>query len=111
LADKSKYCLSVCTGAALLAKTNLLNGKNATTNKKAYQWVCEQNRNVNWIKKARWVIDGKFYTSSGVSAGMDMALGFVSDALGREKAEDIARHIEYFWQDDKNNDPFAYLYI
>ena len=30
-------------------------------------------------KKARWVVDGRFYTSSGISAGMDMALGFIAD--------------------------------
>ncbi len=72
---KSKYCLTVCTGSALLAKTGLLNHKKATSNKKAFEWVKSVNTNVLWVEKARWVVDEKYYTSSGVSAGIDMALG------------------------------------
>jgi len=110
LALKSRYCLSVCTGAALLAKTGLLDAQKATTNKKAFEWVVSQNQNVHWLREARWVVEGKFYTSSGVSAGIDMSLGFVCDILGRERAESIARHMEYIWNDDKNSDPFAATY-
>lgn len=106
-ADKSKYCLTVCTGSALLAKTGLLKSKQATSNKLAFEWVKSVDEEVQWIKKARWVADGKFYTSSGVSAGMDMALGFVSDHLGRIRAKDIADHIEYIWNENKEEDIFA----
>ena len=62
---------------------------------------------VYWIKKARWVTDGKYYTSSGVSAGMDMALGFVADQFGLDKAKEIAQRIEYIWNSDWDNDIFA----
>ena len=62
---------------------------------------------VNWIQKARWVVDGKFYTSSGVSAGMDMALGFISDQYGLASAKQIALDIEYLWNDDKDEDIFS----
>ena len=93
----AEYVLSICTGSALLAKTGLLDNHNATSNKKAFEWVKSVSSNVNWIRKARWVVDDKFYTSSGVSAGMDMALGFVSDMFGVEKAEQIADNIEYVW--------------
>ena len=48
-----------------------------------------------WIEKARWVVSGKYYTSSGVSAGIDMALGFIEDLYGLKNAEDIAKNIEY----------------
>lgn len=85
--------MSVCTGSALLAKTGMLDGKDATTNKRAYNWVIQQNSNIKWIKEARWVQDGNIYTSSGVSAGIDMALGFVADNFGIEKAEEIATGI------------------
>lgn len=50
---------------------------------------------VNWQKKARWVVDGRFYTSSGISAGMDMALGFIADRYGEEEAQRIAGFTEY----------------
>lgn len=107
MALKSKYCLTVCTGSALLAKTGLLNHKKATSNKKAFEWVKSINTDVLWVEKARWVVDGKYYTSSGVSAGIDMALGFVSERFDLDKAEEIAEHIEYVWNPNPNNDPFA----
>jgi putative intracellular protease/amidase len=106
-AESSIYCLSVCTGSALIAKAGLLNNKKATSNKKAFDWVESINSDVNWIKKARWVVDGKYYTSSGVSAGIDMTLGFVKDRYGKQKAIDIAEHIEYIWNEDCSKDLFA----
>lgn len=107
-AFQSEYCLTICTGSALLAKTKLLNGRKATSNKRAFEWVQSVNSDVNWVSHARWVVDGKFYTSSGVSAGIDMALGFVADRLGLEQAEEAARGIEYSWNSNKDNDIFAY---
>lgn len=107
IVTQSKYCLTVCTGSALLAKTNLLNGRKATSNKRAFEWVKSVNPNVEWVNRARWVADGKFYTSSGISAGIDMALGFVADRFGLERAIEIAQSIEYVWNSDKNNDLFA----
>ncbi|MDR1628988.1 MAG: DJ-1/PfpI family protein [Oscillospiraceae bacterium] len=103
----SSYCLAVCTGSALLAKTGLLDGRRATSNKKAFSWVRSVNEKVLWAACARWVVDGKFYTSSGVSAGMDMALGFVCDRFGRQAAEELAQSIEYVWNDDNEKDFFA----
>ena len=103
----SKYVLTVCTGTALLAKTGLLDGKNATSNKLAFDWVTIQGPLVHWIRKARWVVDDKFYTSSGVSAGMDMSLGFLQDIHGIEFARNVAHTIEYTWQEDKEVDDFC----
>ena len=110
MANESKYILSVCTGSALLAKTGILNGKRATSNKRAFNWVVEQGQQVNWIKEARWVNDDKIYTSSGVSAGIDMALGFIGDILGKEKALEISNGIEYIWNENSEYDPFAKMY-
>ncbi|WP_246865675.1 DJ-1/PfpI family protein [Croceivirga thetidis] len=107
LAQSSNYVLTVCTGSALLAKSGLLNGKKATSNKRAFAWVASQNQNVDWNKKARWAIDGKYYTSSGVSAGMDMTLGFLADRHGIDFARKVAKEIEYNWIEDKDNDSFV----
>jgi putative intracellular protease/amidase len=103
----SRYTLTVCTGSALLAKTGLLNNKMATSNKKAFAWVTINGENVKWNKTARWVVDDKYYTSSGVTAGMDMALGFLSDRHGTDFARKIAREIEYKWVEEKNDDGFT----
>jgi len=106
ISDLSKYVLTVCTGSALLARTGLLDNKNATSNKRAFAWVTTNGSNVIWNKKARWTVDGKFYTSSGVSAGMDMSLGFLSEQHGINFAKRVAFEIEYNWTEDKDNDSF-----
>ena len=103
--------ISVCTGAALLAKTLLLDGLQATTNKLAYDWVTSLNQSVLWQPSARWVHDGKFYTSSGISAGIDMSLQIISDFYDVEIAKNIALRMEYLWNQDPSNDPFAKIII
>ncbi|MBK1813814.1 DJ-1/PfpI family protein [Clostridium sp. YIM B02505] len=110
LHNRAKYTLSVCTGSALLAKAGILDNKKATTNKKAYKWVTEQGEKVLWVKEARWVRDENIYTSSGVSAGMDMTLGFIEDLFGKEKALETCQRIEYIWNEDSKYDPFSKLY-
>lgn len=106
ISEASQYVLTVCTGTALLARTGLLDGKNATTNKIAFDWVVTNGKKVNWIRKARWVVDGKYYTSSGVSAGMDMTLDFLKDRHGITLARQVAGQIEYGWTEDSTHDPF-----
>lgn len=103
----AKYVTSVCTGSALLAKSGLLENMQATTNKEAYAWATSYGDKVNWQKEARWVEDGKFFTSSGVSAGMDMSLALIGKLLGQETAERVANRAEYEWHKDANWDPFA----
>lgn len=106
-ANAAALCMTVCTGSALLACTPLLDGIHATSNKRAFTWITSLNNRVHWQPSARWVRDGKFYTSSGISAGIDMALQVVADYRGREQAQDIVRRMEYVWNDDADNDPFA----
>src|SRR5882724_1569010 len=66
-AANAELVMSVCTGAAMLARAGVLEGKRATTNKLSFNWVVGQGPNVRWVKEARWVEDGKVFTSSGVS--------------------------------------------
>ena len=106
-ATQSAWTLTVCTGSALLAATGLLDGLPATSNKTAFDWVRGVRPQVAWQGRARWVRSGKFYTASGVSAGMDMALGFIADREGVAQAESIAKRCEYRWQRDAAVDPFA----
>jgi transcriptional regulator GlxA family with amidase domain len=106
ISNSSEYVLTVCTGSALLAKSGLLDGREATSNKRAFTWVTTNGAQVIWDSKARWKIDGKFYTSSGVSAGMDMSLGFLADRHGIDFARKVATEIEYNWIEDKDFDVF-----
>ena len=106
----AEIMLSVCTGSALFAKAGLLDGVRATTNKEAFDWVASQGPQVEWVKKARWVRDGSYFTSSGISAGMDMSLAVISHLLGKERAEQVAIRAEYDWHQDPDWDPFAAIY-
>jgi transcriptional regulator GlxA family with amidase domain len=110
LSKKAEYILTVCTESILLSKTGLLDGKRATSNKRVFSWTSKESPNVEWIKKARWIKDSNIYTSSGVSAGIDMTLGFVSDLLGHETAKQQSNEIEYDWKENPEWDPFANLY-
>ena len=106
----SQFCLSVCTGSALIARTGELDGLKATSNKRSLEWVKSCGEAVKWQERARWVRAGKFYTASGVAAGMDMALGFISDHFGKELAQKIANETEYNWQKSSKIDKFAKIY-
>jgi transcriptional regulator GlxA family with amidase domain len=106
-AAEAEVVTSVCTGAALLARDGVLDGRRATTNKAFFQWVADQGPKVEWVRAARWVEDGKFATSSGVSAGIDMALAVIARLVGREVSENVARAMEYEWHTDATWDPFA----
>ena len=103
----AEYVTSVCTGSALLAKAGILNGIRATTNKMAFEWATSQSAEVIWEKQARWVEDGRFLTSSGVSAGIDMSLALIGKLSGQEIAEQVAIRAEYEWHRDARWDPFA----
>lgn len=107
LAHQAQYCLSVCTGSALLAATDFLNGKRATSNKAAFNWVTSINSKVHWQPHARWVVDGNCYTSSGISAGMDMTFAFLEEIQGSSAAEHVAQYLEYSRIKNPDNDPFA----
>ncbi len=107
LAERTPHVASICTGAALLAKTGLIDGLKATTNKRAFKWATSQSAKVTWVKEARWVEDGKFFTSSGISAGTDMALALIQKLYGRDTAIRIANGAEYEWNEDPHHDPFA----
>jgi transcriptional regulator GlxA family with amidase domain len=107
LSEVAKYTASVCTGSALLAKAGILDGVKATSNKRAFTWVAAQGPHVHWIQNARWVEDGKFFTSSGISAGMDMTLALIGRLFGPEVRNEVAARTEYLWNSDSTNDPFA----
>jgi transcriptional regulator GlxA family with amidase domain len=106
-AAAAELVMSVCTGAALLARAGVLDGRRATTNKRAFAWVESQGPAVEWVRRARWVRDGKVVTSAGVSAGMDMTLAVVADLYGASVSEELALVAEYEPHRDPAWDPFA----
>lgn len=106
-AAKAELVMSVCSGSAILAKAGLLDGRKATSNKLLFDQLANYGPQVEWVRKARWVDDGDRVTSSGVSAGTDMALHVIGRFFGEETAEGIAKGTEYLWNRDSDEDPFA----
>ena len=109
-AQQAELVTSVCTGSALLAKAGVLDGMRATTNKLAFAWAASQSSKVQWQQQARWVEDRKFFTSSGVSSGIDMSLAVIAKLVSHQAAEQAANFAEYDWHRDADWDPFAALH-
>ncbi|MGH9047707.1 MAG: DJ-1/PfpI family protein [Acidimicrobiales bacterium] len=106
-ASRARYVTSVCTGSGLLAAAGLLDGYRATSNKRAFSWASCQGETVEWVPHARWVVDRNRWTSSGVTAGMDMTLALISSMHGEAVALEIADQVEYEWHREPCWDPFA----
>ena len=104
--QRVRLMTSVCTGAAVLARAGVLDGRPAATNHAAFEWVTRFGPRVLWDNVARWVDAGKYVTSAGVSAGTDMAYHLVSRLAGRAVAEAAAIGAEYDWHRDPNQPIF-----
>lgn len=107
LGKNSATVASVCTGAALLAQAGLLSGYRATTNKRAYHWVTGFGPDVSWQPSARWVQDRSRWTSSGISAGIDMTAALIGHFEGHVVLQEILDRAELTVTTDPSHDPFA----
>ena len=95
-AGQSRRVTSVCTGAFLLAKAGLLDGRRATTHWASCADLAERYPAVSVEPDPIFVRDGNVATSAGVTAGMDLALALVEEDLGREVALEAARWLVLF---------------
>ncbi|TDL99558.1 MAG: 4-methyl-5(B-hydroxyethyl)-thiazole monophosphate biosynthesis protein [Flavobacteriaceae bacterium] len=92
--DKTtQYTASVCTGSWVLGATGLLKGKKVTSN--WYRGEEMMKRYGATFQEQRYVKDGKYWTSAGVSAGIDMSLAMIDDLLGRKYTEAVMLDLEY----------------
>lgn len=109
IAPQCQHIVTVCTGAALLARAGALDGKRATTNKRAWHFTAWGPK-THWIAKARWVRDGNVWTAAGVSAGIDTTLAWIGSTYGEEEADTVAQRMEYTRAKDSDADPFSERY-
>lgn len=93
-AAAARQVTSVCTGALLLAKAGLLEGRRATTHWASLDLLDSLNAGVEVERRSRVVDDGVI-TSAGVASGIDMSFYVVETLFGREVADETARYIEY----------------
>ncbi|PME27445.1 glutamine amidotransferase [Vibrio sp. 10N.286.55.E10] len=101
VSESASQVVSVCTGAFLLAKAGLLEGLTVTTHWEDISDLAQQFPSLNVNSDKRWVASGKFTTSGGISAGIDMSLHLVSVHTGLQFAKKVARQMEYSWQECK----------
>jgi putative intracellular protease/amidase len=97
-ADSAQFVLSVCNGAFILAKTGLLDGLTATTFYDLLDEFQLRYPKVRAVRDRRYVDNGKFVTTAGISSGIDGALHVVEKLRGRAPAQRAALNMEYDWR-------------
>ena len=97
-AARSQRVVSVCTGLYLLAATGLLDGRRATTH---WRFAADLQRRYPRIQVEAshlFLCDGPYWSSGGLTAGMDLALALVQADLGRPLALRVARELVMYMQ-------------
>ncbi|WP_444848555.1 GlxA family transcriptional regulator, partial [Duganella caerulea] len=93
-----RRCCSGCTGAFVLARAGLLDGRSAVTHWMDAAPLQAQYPALRVLDDAIYVKDGPFYTSAGIAAGMDLALSLVEEDQGRGAALDTAKRLVVFFK-------------
>ncbi len=95
-APRIRRVASVCTGAFILAASGLLDGRRVATHWRHCDLFASRFEHLRVERDPIFIKDGKFYTTAGVSAGIDLALALVEEDLGHSVAATIAREIVLF---------------
>ena len=96
VAPRARRVCSVCTGTAVLAEAGLLDGRRVTTHWGFAEELATRYPKLVVDPDSIYVRDGKFWTSAGVTAGMDLALALVEDDTDRELALEVSREMVFF---------------
>jgi transcriptional regulator GlxA family with amidase domain len=104
---RARRTASVCTGAFLLARAGLLDGRRATTHWAFTGRLAHEYPAITVEPDPIFLRDGPIWTSAGVTAGMDLALALVEDDLGSDAALTIARHLVLFLRRPGNQSQFS----
>lgn len=97
---QARLTASVCTGAFLLAKANVLVDHKVTTHWEDIADLRQQFPQLHVVENTRWVDEGNIVTSAGISAGIDMSLHLVEKLAGRPLALATARQMEFDWREN-----------
>ncbi|MGP0171569.1 GlxA family transcriptional regulator [Pseudomonas sp. NCHU5208] len=84
-------CASVCTGAFLLAQTGLMTGRKMVTHWRYAELLQRLYPGVEVLHDSLFIRDGAFYSSAGVTAGLDLCLSLVEDDHGRDVSLQVAK--------------------
>jgi transcriptional regulator GlxA family with amidase domain len=95
-ASRSRRIASICTGAFILAAAGLLDGKRAVTHWSFCDRLAREFPRVNVLPDPIFLRDGAFYTSAGITAGIDLSLALVEEDHGHQAALAVARQLVMF---------------
>lgn len=107
--DTFKGLLTVCTGSILVAQSGILDGFSVCSDKYALRTLAlagTLDKKVKWIGDKRWNVDGKVWSSAGITAGLDLAAEFARvhfDPVVVELVKDLAE----YQPSPAQPDPFA----
>lgn len=100
-AQGAQLVASVCTGVFILAEAGLLSNLTVTTHWEDIDDLKNDYPDLYVVSDRRWLDEGRFVTSGGISAGIDMSLHLVSRPANSELAENTARQMEFDWNKNK----------
>ena len=95
IAQDCAWVLSVCTGALVLGKAGLLDGRAATTHWAAMDELAAAAPKARLSPGRRYVCDRNVITSAGFSAGIDASLWLIGELFGEEAGAEVQRQMEY----------------
>lgn len=110
LAHSAKRVGSICTGAMLLAETGLLDGRQAVTHWSFCERLAQKHPSLKIEPDRIYTKDAKFWTSAGVTAGIDMSLAMVAEDAGRKYAIRIAKMLVVFMVRPGGQSQFSSLF-
>ncbi|NHZ33422.1 GlxA family transcriptional regulator [Massilia rubra] len=97
-AGRVARCCAVCTGAFVLARAGLLDGRRAVTHWRDAALLQSQFPAIDVHEDAIYIKDGPLYTSAGIAAGMDLALSLVEEDQGRAVGLAVAKRMVVFFK-------------
>lgn len=106
-AEHAERVVSICSGSFVLAEAGLLRDRRATTHWSRFDQFDARYPRTSLDRDALFVRDGKFITSAGVTAGIDLALALVEDDHGTHVAQTVARHLVVFLRRPGGQSQFA----
>jgi len=106
-AGKTRRIVSICTGIYALAASGLLDGRRVTTHWRFAADVTRRFPNLRVEPNALFIRDGNFYTSAGVTAGIDLTLALIEEDLGRKAALRVARDLVVYLKRPGGQDQYS----
>ncbi|WP_394186777.1 DJ-1/PfpI family protein [Metabacillus halosaccharovorans] len=93
--SRVEFMTSICTGALLLAKAGILDGKKATTHWMDIDRLEQEFPNISVQRGVKFVDEDSIITSGGISAGINMSFHLISRLHGKDVAIKTAKRMEY----------------